>query len=112
VPDPTQTFVNPEAALAAADRLTQIGSEFATQWSGIKSRIDGLHADTPWGNDEVGQQFVTNYLPGGEDAGAQGVLTGLTNLGQTLSQVGPSITEAVNSTVETDEATGQSMQPS
>jgi len=111
MPDPQQTFVNPEAAREAASRLTQIGSEFSTQWSGVKSRIEGLHADTPWGNDEVGTQFQTNYLPGGEDAGAQGVITGLTNLSDTLTQVGPSVTQAVDTTVADDEAIGDSMSP-
>jgi hypothetical protein len=110
MPDPQETFVNPQAALDAASRLTQIGSDFVTAWSGVKSRIDALHAEAPWGNDEVGQEFSANYLPGGEDAGAQGVVTGLDNLGQTLGQVGPAITQAVNDTTATDEEIAQSMQ--
>jgi hypothetical protein len=111
MPDPQETFVNTEAALDAASRLGQISDEFGTAWSGVRSRIEALHGETPWGTDEVGNEFVKNYLPGGEEAGAQGVLTGTNNLSQTLSQVGPSVTDAVNGTVQTDTETGDSIRP-
>lgn len=107
--DPQETFVNPTEALTAAGRLNAAASDFADRWSELKGRIDGLHADAPWGTDEVGQEFASKYLPSGEE-GAGAVVAGLTTLEQTLSEVGPSVAEAVTGTVQTDEETGRSMQ--
>lgn len=108
--EPTQTFVNPAAALEAASRLTQTGADFVTQYNALKSRIEGYHNDAPWGTDEVGVQFAEKYLPAGEEEGARGVLSGISSLGETLSQVGPIITDSVTGTVATDDETGRSMQ--
>ncbi|HZN76650.1 MAG TPA: hypothetical protein VFC00_33920 [Micromonosporaceae bacterium] len=111
MPDPQETFVDTQAALDGASRLTEISSEFSGAWSGIKGRIEDLHAEAPWGTDEVGTEFASKYMPGGEEAGATGVVTGTDNLSQTLGQVGPSITDAVNGTVQTDTETGDSLRP-
>lgn len=108
--DPQETFVNPAEALTAAGRLSAVGSDFVERWAELRGRIEGLHAEGPWGADEVGQEFSSKYLPPGDEEGAGAVLTGLTDLGQTLSEVGPSVAQAVTGTVDTDEETGRSMQ--
>jgi hypothetical protein len=108
---PDQTFVNPAATIDAAGRLGAIGQHFVEQWVDVALRIAGLHADAPWGGDDVGKTFVENYLPPAEDQGAGGVVKGIGSLGDALKELGPQVILAVNGSVATDEDSGNGMKP-
>lgn len=108
--DPLETFISPEAAMDGGARLMITGTNFETRWNAIKARIVTLNDGKPWGNDEVGQEFVKVYQPAPDaEGGAGAVISGISDLAAVLKEIGPSVIHAVKGSLQTDDETGQGM---
>jgi hypothetical protein len=98
------TAVNPSKALGAAGQLTRIGDTLETRWHTLRSRIEALNADLPWGNDEPGKQFNKNYLEG-EHPPAKTVLEGGESMVVAVGKLGEQVREGVQGVVDLDDLT-------
>lgn len=96
--------MNPDMATTGATGIAGAADELAPKFQALKGRIEALNAMAPWGKDEAGQNFATNYTPG-----VQGFVDGGQFLVNEFTQVGPAIHQVVRNTVAQDEASAESL---
>jgi hypothetical protein len=97
-----ETRLEPEGARSGATRITQAADTLHSRWGTIRGQIEALHGQHPWGNDEAGNAFNEKYSQGGQGSPAGKTIEGSNALIDAMKRVGPAVTQAVNTTVATD----------
>ncbi|SHN03256.1 hypothetical protein [Cryptosporangium aurantiacum] len=104
------TFLQPKAAARAAAELTTIADDLERKLGASAVRIRAIHAkgSQVWGNDAPGDEFLKNYNRGSRGA-ADEALDATTLYTDVLTDVGPAITNAIDGTVDVDQALGDAI---
>ncbi|MDG4762745.1 hypothetical protein O7632_01230 [Solwaraspora sp. WMMD406] len=102
--EPNETALNPGAARTGGVELTGVGDDLAARWERLAGTINSLNSETPWGDDEPGRAFNEHYLAEGEDAPVGATMKSGGELVTWMHQLGPSVVEVVDGTVDVDEA--------
>jgi len=104
------TFLRPKQAANAAGQLTSIADELERKLQASAARINAIHAKGTqvWGDDEPGDVFVKNYNRGGNGA-ASAALDAAKRYTDVLTDVGPMVTQAVDGSVDVDQAVGEAI---
>lgn len=107
---------NPETIQGNAVRISADGETLESSAEAVVSAIGAIEAETPWGSDQYGVQFVRGYeaADGGEQAN-ESVKKSATSLGEQATKIGDATTQAVldyTDTDQTNEAGINSVRPS
>jgi hypothetical protein len=89
--------LNVERGYRAATELAGAGSELRALRTGPGAEIEAAGAAKPWGNDEIGAAFETNY-----GANATSLLDSWENIAAFVEGIGLQVAEVVKATVEAD----------
>jgi hypothetical protein len=95
---------NPEIVQAHAVRISADGETLQSGAEAVVNAIGSIEAETPWGSDKYGAQFVHSYesSDGGEQAN-ESVKKSATTVGDEATKIGDATTQAVLDYSATDD---------
>jgi hypothetical protein len=96
-----ETFVHPVNAKVGAKNLSAAGHRFWAKWAALKSKIEGLNGQRPWGDDEPGRKFSEQYTGG--DNPAKLTLEAGDSCAVIFKDLGDDVVQAVDGTMDNDD---------
>jgi hypothetical protein len=97
-----EIVLDPARAARGGADLFHAGEALSSLRTGPGAEIAAASAGKPWGNDDIGTTFDTNYRPV-----EQAILGAWESIGSYVEGLGSAVVTSVSSTVDTDTAAGQ-----
>jgi hypothetical protein len=96
-----ETLVNATATKDGAKQMHFAGQRLASQWAQLKTTIESLNGQKPWGDDEPGNQFNKDYLNG--EHYATSTLEATAELVELMKDLGGQVAMSVDGSLEVDD---------